>query len=113
MARDHATPCVADIEPAVQSLEKTHGRALLQLDTQHGSWPFIRSILRSTRPHFWRTMVYMVISTMAAAAPALLIEQVMTRFDAIKASPWSPEHVALLLAFHWSSTSPMSRSSVT
>ena len=99
MARDHATPGVADIEPAVQSLEKTHARALLKLDTQHGSWPFIRSILRSTRPHFWRTMVYMVISTMAAAAPALLIEQVMTRFVAIKASPWSPEHVALLLAF--------------
>jgi ABC-type multidrug transport system fused ATPase/permease subunit len=90
---------VADIEPAVQAMEQTHGRALLQLDTQHGSWPFIRSILRSTRPHFWRTMVYMVISTMAAAAPALLIEQVMTHFDAIKAAPWLPEHVALLLAF--------------
>lgn len=99
MAQGHAAPGVHDIDPAVEAMEKTHGRALLQLDTGHGSWPFIRSILRSTRPHLWWTMVYMVITTMAAAAPALLIEQVMTRFDAIKAAPWLPEHVALLLAF--------------
>ena len=99
MAAGHAAPGVHDITPAVEALERAHGRALLQLDTQHGSWPFIRSILRSTRPHLWWTMVYMVITTMAAAAPALLIEQVMTRYEAIKAAPWLPEHVALLLAF--------------
>ena len=99
MARGHAAPTVDTIDPALEALEKTHGRASLQLDTAHGSWPFIRSILRSTRPHLWRTMAYMVISTMAAAAPALLIEQVMTRYDAIRAAPWLPEHVALLLAF--------------
>lgn len=99
MAQGHAAPGVHDIDPAIEAMEKTHGRALLRLDTGRGSWPFIRSILRSTRPHLWWTMVYMVITTMAAAAPALLIEQVMTRFDAIKAEPWLPEHVALLLAF--------------
>ncbi len=99
MAQGHAAPGVHDMEPAVEALEKTHGRALLQLDTAHGSWAFIRSIMRSTRPHLWWTLVYMVITTTAAAAPALLIEQVITRFDAIKAAPWLPEHVALLLAF--------------
>ena len=51
MAAGHAAPGVHDITPAVEALERAHGRALLQLDTQHGSWPFIRSILRSTRPH--------------------------------------------------------------
>lgn len=99
MAQGHAGPGVHDMDPAVEAMEKNHGRALLQLDTGHGSWAFIRSILRSTRPHLWWTLVYMVITTMAAAAPALLIEQVMTRFDAIKADPWLPEHVALMLAF--------------
>ncbi|MES2948088.1 MAG: ATP-binding cassette domain-containing protein [Pseudomonadota bacterium] len=99
MARGDASPGVEDIDPQLQSLEKTHGRAILQLETQRGSWQFIRSIMRSTRPHLWRTMVYMFITTAAAAAPALLIEQVMTRFEAIKAAPWLPEHVALLLAF--------------
>ncbi|MES2584520.1 MAG: ATP-binding cassette domain-containing protein [Pseudomonadota bacterium] len=99
MARGHPAPGVHDMDPAVETLEKTHGRVLLQLDTAHGSWAFIRSIMRSTRPHLWWTLVYMVITTMAAAAPALLIEQVITRFDAIKAAPWLPEHVALLLAF--------------
>lgn len=99
MARGHAAPGVHDMDPAVEALEKTHGRALLQLDTAHGSWAFIRSILRSTRPHLWWTLVYMAVTTTAAAAPALLIEQVISRFDAIKAAPWLPEHVALLLAF--------------
>ncbi len=99
MARGHAAPGVQGIDPVIDAMEKTHGRALLQLDTAHGSWPFIRSILRSTRPHLWWTLVYMVITTTVAAAPALLIEQVMVRFGAIKAAPWLPEHVALLLAF--------------
>lgn len=99
MARGQPAPGIHDMDPALEALEKTHGRALLQLDTVNGSWAFIRSILRSTRPHLWWTLVYMVITTMAAAAPALLIEQVITRFDAIKAAPWLPAHVALLLAF--------------
>jgi ABC-type multidrug transport system fused ATPase/permease subunit len=99
LARDQVSPGVEDIEPRLQKLESAHGRALLKLDTQHGSWRFIRSIMRSTQPHLWRAMVYMVITTAAAAAPALLIEQVMTHFEAIKAAPWKPFHVALLLAF--------------
>ena len=99
MAHGHAMPGIDDIAPVVEAMEKTHGRILLKLDTQNGSWPFIRSIMRSTRPHLWWTLVYMVITTIAAAAPALLIEQVMVRYDAIKAAPWLAEHVALLLAF--------------
>nr|WP_315489509.1 ATP-binding cassette domain-containing protein [uncultured Rhodoferax sp.] len=99
MAQGQPAPGVHDMDPALEAMEQTHGRALLQLDTANGSWAFIRSILRSTRPHLWWTTVYMVITTMAAAAPALLIEQVITRFDAIKATPWLPAHVALLLAF--------------
>ncbi len=99
MARGQPAPGVHDMDPALEAMEKTHGRALLQLDTANGSWAFIRSILRSTRPHLWWTLVYMAITTTAAAAPALLIEQVITRFDAIKATPWLPAHVALLLAF--------------
>ncbi|QTN26428.1 ATP-binding cassette domain-containing protein [Rhodoferax sp. AJA081-3] len=99
MARGQPAPGIHDMDPAIEAMEQTHGRALLQLDTANGSWAFIRSIIRSTRPHLWWTLVYMAITTMAAAAPALLIEQVITRFDAIKAAPWLPEHVALLLAF--------------
>ena len=99
MAHGHAAPGAHDMDPVLEALEKTHGRALLQLDITNGSWAFIRSIMRSTRPHLWWTTVYMVITTMAAAVPALLIEQVITRFDAIKAAPWLAEHVALLLAF--------------
>lgn len=99
MAQGQPAPGVHDMDPALEAMEQTHGRALLRLDTANGSWAFIRSILRSTRPHLWWTTVYMVITTMAAAAPALLIEQVITRFDAIKAAPWLPAHVALLLAF--------------
>ena len=72
VAREQVVPGVQDIEPLLEELEKTHGRILLKLDTENGSWPFIRSIMASTRPHFWRTMVYMVITTLAAAAPALL-----------------------------------------
>ena len=99
LARDPVAPGVEDIEPRLQALEQNHGRALLKLDTQHGSWRFIRSIMLSTKPHLWRAMVYMVITTAAAAAPALLIEQVMTHYEAIKAAPWKPLHLALLLAF--------------
>ena len=99
VAREQAVPGVQDIPPLLEALEKTHGRKLLKLDTQHGSWPFIRSIMASTQPHFWRTLVYMVVSTLATAAPALLIEQVMTRFDAIRAAPLAAENLALLVMF--------------
>ena len=99
VAREHVVPGVDDIEPLLEAMEKTHGRALLKLDTLRGSWPFIRSIMASTKPHFWRTMVYMIITTLAGAAPALLIEQVMTRFDAIRAAPSAPENLTLLLMF--------------
>jgi ABC-type multidrug transport system fused ATPase/permease subunit len=99
LARDNASMDVAQIAPNLQAMEKTHGKALLQLDTQGGPWTLVRSLMRSTRPQFWRTLVYMLISTLAAAAPALLIEQFMTRFDAIKADPLALPHLALLLCF--------------
>src|SRR6185436_16604889 len=90
---------VQDIAPSVQALEEQHGRAQLKLDTTHGPWPFIASLVRTTRPQFWRTLVYMVVATLAAAAPALLIEQAMTRFEPIRADPWAPAHVLLLALF--------------
>lgn len=99
LARDDAPTRVEDIEPTLQALEKTHGRALFTLDTQNGTWPFIRGLMRSTQPHLWRALVYMVISTMAAAAPALLIEQVMTHFESIQAAPGSLHSAVLLLLF--------------
>jgi ABC-type multidrug transport system fused ATPase/permease subunit len=99
LARDNATMDVAQIAPHLQAMEKTHGKALLQLDTLSGPWAFVRSLMRSTRPHFWRTLVYMLVSTLAAAAPALLIEQFMVRFDVIKANPLALENLALLLCF--------------
>ena len=90
LSRDKVSLGVDDITPVIQELEKKHGRALLKLDTENGSWQFVRSLMRSTQPHFWRALIYMVISTAAAAAPALLIEMVMTHFEAIQANPWSP-----------------------
>jgi ABC-type multidrug transport system fused ATPase/permease subunit len=99
LARDNASMDVAQIAPNLQAMEKTHGKALLQLDTQGGPWTLVRSLMRSTRPQFWRTLVYMLISTLAAAAPALLIEQFMTRFDAIKADPMALPNLTLLLCF--------------
>jgi ABC-type multidrug transport system fused ATPase/permease subunit len=99
LARNNAAMDVAQIAPNLQAMEQTHGKALLKLDTQGGPWAFVRSLMRSTRPQFWRTLVYMVISTVAAALPALLIEQLMVRFDAIKAAPLMPLHLALLLSF--------------
>lgn len=99
LSRDKASMDVQDIDPVLQALEKHHGRALLQLDTAHGSWKLVRSLMRSTQPHFWWALVYMVVSTAAAAAPALLIEMVMTHFEAIQADPWSPRHVAMLALF--------------
>ena len=76
---------VEDIAPRLEALEKTHGKALLKLDASGGPWTLVASVMRSTRPQFWRTLIYMTIATVAAAAPALLIEQFMTRFDAIRA----------------------------
>jgi ABC-type multidrug transport system fused ATPase/permease subunit len=90
---------VQDIAPQLQELEKKHGKALLQLDVGGGPWTLVWSLMRSTRPQFWRTLVYMVIATMVAAAPALLIEQFMTRFDAINAAPLELAHFAFLLCF--------------
>ncbi len=97
--REKVSLRVEDIAPVLQELERKHGRALLKLDTEHGPWKFVRSLMRSTRPHFWRALIYMVISTAAAAAPALLIEMVMTHFEAIQADPWSPRHLAMLALF--------------
>ncbi len=100
LARDpQATLRVQDITPGLQALEQHHGRAQLRLQTMRGPWPFIASLVRTTQPQFWRTLVYMVVATLAAAAPALLIEQAMTRFEAIRADPWAPGHVLLLALF--------------
>ena len=99
VARDGFVPGVEDIERRVEELEQHNGRAQLNLQTDDGAWPFIRSLMQSTRPQMWRTLAYMVVSTVAASAPALLIEQVMTRFDAIRQDPLAPWHLALLMAF--------------
>jgi hypothetical protein len=64
LSQAHAQSELADIAPALQALERTHGRALLRLDTR-GAWAFTRSIVATTRPQFWRTLIYMVLSTIA------------------------------------------------
>ena len=100
LARDpQACARVQDIAPAVEAMEAHQGRALLALQTTRGAWPFIRSLIATTRPQFWRTLVYMVLSTIAAAAPALLIEQAMTRYADIQAAPLAPRNLALLALF--------------
>ena len=99
LAQANVSASISDVAPALQELEKQHGRASLTLDTEHGTWPFVRGLMLSTKPHLWRTLVYMLITTIAAAAPALLIEQVMTRFELIQASPWSAQSMTLLLMF--------------
>lgn len=99
VAHEGFVPGIQDIEPRVEALEQHNGRAQLKLETASGAWPLIRSLMQSTRPQGWRTLVYMVVSTIAAAAPALLIEQVMTRFDAIRLDPLAPLHLALMFAF--------------
>ena len=99
LAQDNVSMGVEDIAPRLEALEKTHGKALLKLDVGGGPWTLVASVMRSTRPQFWRTLVYMTIATVAAAAPALLIEHFMTGFDAIKAAPLEMAHLALLLSF--------------
>jgi ABC-type multidrug transport system fused ATPase/permease subunit len=99
LAQDNVSMGVEDIAPRLQALEKTHGKALLKLDVGGGPWTLVASVMRSTRPQFWRTLVYMTIATIATAAPALLIEQFMTRFGALKGAPLELAHLALLLCF--------------
>lgn len=99
LSRDKVSLGLEDIAPVLQQLEQKNGRALLKLDTEHGWWQFVRSLVRSTQPHFWRALIYMIISTAAAAAPALLIEMVMTHFEAIQADPWSPLHLGMMALF--------------
>lgn len=104
---------VDDITPQLEVLEQIHGRAVFQPDFAHGSLSFVRSLVRSTQPQWWRTLIYMTISTMATAAPALLIEWVMTDFGAIQAAPLAIHNLLMLLCFPWSFTSPMSASNAT
>ena len=99
LAQDNVSMGVEDIAPRLEVLEKTNGKAQLKLDVGGGPWTLAGSVMRSTRPQFWRTLVYMTIATVAAAAPALLIEHFMTGFDAIKAAPLEMAHLALLLSF--------------
>jgi ABC-type multidrug transport system fused ATPase/permease subunit len=99
LARDNVPWRMEDITPELQKLEASHGRARWHMDTRRGIWRFLRGVMASTRPHFWHSLVYMLINTLGVAAPPLLIEQVMTRFDAIKADPAAPLHLALLSAF--------------
>ncbi len=72
MARAPETPNTFEGAPVLQEMEKQHGRALLKLETGRGSWPFVRWLLASTKPHFWRALVYMLLTTAAAATPPLL-----------------------------------------
>lgn len=99
LSRDNVPLRVEDVAPQLQALETTFGRAQWQMDTTHGTWRFLQGVMASTRPHFWWSLLYILINTVLVAAPALLIEQIMGRFDAIKADPGAPLHVALLLAF--------------
>jgi ABC-type multidrug transport system fused ATPase/permease subunit len=99
LAQDNVSMGVEDITPCLEAMEKTHGKALLKLDVAGGPWTLVASVMRSTRPQFWRTLIYMTIATVAAAAPALLIEHFMTGFDAIKAAPLELAHLAFLLCF--------------
>jgi ABC-type multidrug transport system fused ATPase/permease subunit len=99
LAQDNVSMDVGDITPRLEELEKTHGKALLKLDVGGGPWTLVKSVMRATRPQFWRTLIYMTIATLATAAPPLLIEQFMTRFDAIQAAPLEIAHLALLLCF--------------
>jgi ABC-type multidrug transport system fused ATPase/permease subunit len=99
LAQDGATMDAADITPQLEELERHHGRALFQPELARGPWGFVGSILRTTRPQLWRTLVYMTLSTLAGAAPALLIEWVMTHFTAIQEAPLAAPHLALLLCF--------------
>lgn len=99
LAQDGATMDASSIEPQLEALERDHGRAVFQPDLSRGPWAFVRSLLQSTRPQLWRTLVYMVVSTLATAAPALLIEWVMRDFAAIQDAPWAVGNLALLLCF--------------
>jgi len=99
LAQDNVSMGVEDITPRLQELEKTHGKPLLKLDVGGGPWTMVVSVMRATQPQFWRTLIYMTIATVATAAPALLIEQFMTRFDAIRAAPLELAHLAFLLSF--------------
>ena len=99
LALDGATMGVDDITPQLEVLEQIHGRAVFQPDFAHGSLSFVRSLVRSTQPQWWRTLIYMTISTMATAAPALLIEWVMTDFGAIQAAPLAIHNLLMLLCF--------------
>lgn len=99
LAQDGASMDASSIEPQLEALERDHGRAVFRPDLTHGPWTFVRSLLQSTRPQLWRTLAYMVISTIATAAPALLIEWVMTDFDAIQADPLSWGNLGLLACF--------------
>ena len=97
--RDKAAWGVQDIDPQIQRLETQYGTVRSTMQTQRGVWRFIQSIMLSTRPLFWSALLYMLVSTVAGLAPALLIELVMTHFEAIQASPWSLPNALLLLAF--------------
>jgi ABC-type multidrug transport system fused ATPase/permease subunit len=99
LARENAGWTVQDLPDTLGPMEAQHGRATMQLVSQSGWLRFMRSILASTQPYFVRAMVYMLLATISIAAPALLIEKVMTDFAALQANPWSGEHIALLLAF--------------
>ncbi len=90
---------VDEVPRDLEALQQAQGRATLQLDTRHGALAFVHSVIRSTRPQFWRTLIYMLVSTLAAAAPPLLIERVIVNFDAIQADPFNPAHLLLFAAF--------------
>lgn len=98
LAKGEITWSLTSLPPALQALERDYGRAQLELQTTKGFWPFILSLIRSTRPQFWRTLIYMILDVASIAAPPLLIEAIMTHFESIRAEPLRISHFLLLIA---------------
>jgi len=102
LARTGGSASNDDIAPVLEGLETQHDHVKLKLDTSAGTWNFIQSIIKSTKPQFWRTLFFMVVAETAVAAPPLLVEQIIRRFEAIRANPFEATHLALLIALPFS-----------
>jgi len=99
LERNEITLDIGDIEPKIEALEKVNGRAVLKLKTTQGFWPFIGSIIGSTRPQFWRTLNYMIIGTLITVVPPTLIEKIIANFELIRENPTHWGYLAMIIAF--------------
>jgi ABC-type multidrug transport system fused ATPase/permease subunit len=72
---------VEDIPAELEALEKHEGRARLKLEIGEHTQPFVHSLIASTSGQFWRTLFYMVLSSVAVASPPLVIERLLKDFD--------------------------------